>query len=339
MQSFDTSNPIFVCGPTNPEDIVRLPGTPWIVASHWNMDVNSGFPPTRYGFGPLDAIQMETHEVRRLYPSSDSAVDWDRSTYPDCPEPPKSLSSHGLNVRALGNNRFRLYVANHGGRHSVEVIDVAVEGRKLRATWRGCAVASLEQLSVWPNGVAPLPQDGFILSGFNVATWRPGRGWEKFTSYQGTQPGEKLVQGPGTGGMANGVEASRDGKWVFIADTLRHSIFRAPLDGGKPTVVELSFGPDNLKWGEDGQLYAAGAEFPKFETVADYLNMYHQPVCVTGIIAASIDPETLSVKEVVNNKDGFNGRFGATSTALQVGDQLWFGSAISDRVAILRTAA
>ena len=250
VTSFDTSNPTFVLGPTNAEDIVRLPGAPWIIASHLSLDINSGMPPTVYGPGPLEAIHVDSHEVRRLYPSADSEVDWDRKTFPDRPEPPPSLSSHGLNVRPLGGNNFRLYVNNHGGRHSVEVIDVSVAGERLRTTWRGCAVAPLEELGVWPNGVAPLPEEGFILSGFNVATWRPRRGWEKFAGYEGMKPGTPIVTGPETRGMSNGVEVSRDGKWVFIADTLRQSVIRVPIGGGEQTVVKLNFGVNNLRWGD-----------------------------------------------------------------------------------------
>jgi hypothetical protein len=338
MTSFDTSDPVFVCGPTNAEDLVRLPGTPWVVASHWNMDMTSGMPPTRYGFGPLEAIHIDTHEVRRLYPSPESAVNWDRKTYPDCPEPPQSLSSHGLNVRSLGGGKFRLYVANHGDRHSVEIIDVAVEGERLRTTWRGCAVASLEDIGVWPNGVAPLPEEGFILSGYNVATWRPGRGWEKFASYEGTKPGEPLVEGPETGGMSNGVEVSRDGQWVFIADSLRQSVIRIPIGGGEQTVIQLTFFPDNLRWGEDGLLYVAGVILPKMETSEDVWKFFDESRPVTAIYAVSIDPETLAVKEVVNSADGFGGRYGLMSTALQMGDQLWLSSEKSDRIAILRIA-
>lgn len=334
MKSFDTSNPTFVFGPVNAEDIVRLPGAPWIIASHLNLDITSGMPPTVYGPGPLEAIRIDSHEVRRLYPSTDSEVDWDRKTFPECTEPPPSLSSHGLNVRPLGGNRFRLYVNNHGSRHSVEIIDVAVDGERLRTTWRGGVVAPLEELGVWPNGVAPLPDEGFILSGFNVATWQPGRGWEKLLGYDGMKPGTPIVTGPETCGMSNGVEVSRDGKWVFIADTLRESVIRIPLGGGEQKVIKLNFRANNLRWGEDGRLYVAGAIWPHIEPEDEH-KLFELSQAVTGIIAVSIDPETLNVQEAVNNADGLNGRYGATSTALQVGDQLWLSSEISDRIAIL----
>ena len=337
MKPFDTSNPLFVYGPIKAEDLVRLSGTPWIVASHLNLDLSSGMPPTLYGFGPLRAIRMDTHEVRLLYPTSDSAVDWDRTTFPDCPQPPDSLSSHGLNVRPLGGNKFRLYVCNHGGRHSVEIIDVAVHGEQLHTTWRGGVPVAVNDLGVWPNGVAPLPEEGFILSGYNVAKWRPGRGWEKFDSYQGLKPGAPTVRG--AGGMSNGVEVSRDGQWIFIADSLRETVIRVPIGGGEQTVFDFNshpgFHPDNLRWGEDGLLYVCGPILPKFQRDEDFIKCFDHSFMVTGILVMSIDPKTLAVREVVNSADGFELRYGLTSTALQVGDQLWLGTEIGDRVAVL----
>jgi hypothetical protein len=336
MTSVDTTAPIFVHGPTNAEDLVRLPGTPWVIASHWNMDVTSGMPPTRYGFGPLKAIRIDTHEVSRLYPSAESAVDWDRETYPDCREPPQSLSSHGLNVRPLGGDKFRLYVANHGDRHSVEIVDVLADGVRLRATWRGGVVAPLQEMGVWPNGVAPLPGEGLILSGFNVAMWRPGSGWEKFGSYEGGRPGESPQPGAVPAGMSNGIEVSPDGQWVFIADSRRRTVIRAPMRGGKQTVIQLGFMPDNLRWGEDGLLYAAGLILPKFETPAQLWALFEQSRPVTSIHAISIHPETLAVKEVLNSEDGLGGRYGMASTALQIGDELWVGSEKTEYIAILK---
>lgn len=330
----DLSDPAFACGVNNAEDLVALRGTPWIVASHLNLDLDSGMPPTRYGFGPLQAVRIDTREVRRLFPASDSEVSWDRKTYPDCAKPPQMLSSHGLGVRPLGKNRFRLYAANHGERHSVEIIDVEVDDRGPRATWRGCAVVSVEDLGVWPNGVAPMPDDGFILSGYNLATWQPGRGWKKFPSFKGFMPGEPLVRG-GELGFSNGVEVSPDGKWIFIADGLRSAVVRVPIDGGEQTAIKVDH-PDNLRWGEDGRLYVASPIFPKEWTSGDeFKKCLKKLLCVTGMHIAAIDPKTLAVEEIMRNDDGLKGKYGLSTTALQIGDQLWIGTERAPYLAII----
>lgn len=335
------SEPSFVCGVNNAEDLVRLAGTSWLVASHFNPDVTSGMPPTRYGFGPLQAVHIDTHKVSILYPAPESKVDWDKQTYPDCSAPPTSISSHGLGARQIGENRFRLYAINHDGRHSVEVIDVDAAGVQLRATWRGCVDVSMEKLNVWPNAVAPLPDDGFILSGYNVATWKPKRGWEKFTDFQGTNPGEPY--GHQGRGYANGVQVSPSGQWVFIADMQRKAVYRFPMDGGEPTVIPLpvgrdNLGPDNLKWGDDGRLYAATPVFPKEwhpDTVDDFVTCFQRSLCVTGTFVAAIDIETLDVEVLVRNEDGFKGRHGLTSTALPIANNLWLTSERSECLAVL----
>jgi hypothetical protein len=239
-------------------------------------------------------------------------------------------------VRPLGGAKFRLYVANHGDRHSVEIVDVLADGGRLRATWRGGVVAPLQEMGVWPNGVAPLPGEGLILSGFNVAMWRPGSGWEKFGSYEGGRPGESPQPGAVPAGMSNGIEVSPDGQWVFIADSRRRTVIRAPMRGGKQTVIQLGFMPDNLRWGEDGLLYAAGLILPKFETPAQLWALFEQSRPVTSIHAISIHPETLAVKEVLNSEDGLGGRYGMASTALQIGDELWVGSEKTEYIAILK---
>jgi hypothetical protein len=310
-----------VFGAKNAEDLVHLTGTPWIVASDFNLGFVGPANATKaeWRFGPLEAIRIDTHEVRRLYPTPESAVDWDRKMYPDCPSPPESLSSHGLNVRRLGPDMYRLFVANHGGRQSVEVIDVRVQGGRLSTTWRGGILAP-EWIS--PNGVVPLPGGGIALSGVGVGIWRPGRGWNR-------------VEGV-TGG--NGIELSKDGKWLFIAvdDVPDKSVVRVPVAGGPAqTVLRIDgFAPDNLRWGEDGCLYLAGQFFPKHFQEADWMAAFKRPILDVGFGVVQIDAETLAAKEIFRS-EGIKDAFGAATTALQVGACFWVGTFHGDRIAIL----
>lgn len=324
----DASDPMFVCGLQHPEDLVHLLGTPWVIATSINFKM--GNPPYDIGPGPLSAVHLHTHIVQRLYPSSDSRVDWDSKTYPDCAAPPPLFSSHGLNFRRLGEGRYRLYVANHGSRESVEIIDVAVLGAQLQATWRGCILVSVKDLGIWPNALAPLSGGGLVLAGYNIAVWLPGRGWQKFQAYKGMTPGAQDGDG-----FANGVEVSPDEKFIFVADTLRNQVIRFSLDGRERESVNLTFTPDNLRWGENGLLYVTGPIWPKWKHAGDDDKCFQEPICVTGIGVASIDPRTFALKDVVHNKEGVRDKFGAPTTALQVGKNLWIGTSRGNRVLIV----
>jgi len=280
----DPSDPGFICGLDNAEDLVRLTGTPWVVASHRNFEMT---PPFKASFGPIMVVRIDTHEVHRLYPTAESIVDWDRKIYPDCPSPPASISSHGLNVKPLGQNKFRLYVANHGDRQSVEIIDITVRAEQLLSTWRGC-IRSPEK--IFPNGLVPLPGGGVALSGFGVATWVPGRGWSAVNKIAGS----------------NGVEVSRDGHWLFVADDTTKAIIRVLVQGaGAQKVVKLDFYPDNLRWGEDGHLYVAG---PYWREGFPIDECYKSPDCLIGTKVVQFDPDTLTTKEVFRS-DGVAGLF------------------------------
>ena len=313
----DPLDPNFVCGLKNAEDLVRLGDTPWIVASHLDYSISGGnavFGP----HGPVEAVRIDTHQVHQLYPAPDAHNDWDRSMYPDCSRPPEGFSSHGLNVLRLGARNFRLLVANHGGRESVEIIDVSIRHSQPVATWRGCIRAPH---GINPNALAPLPHGGVALSGGQVAIWRPKRGWKAIEGIQKE---------------ANGIEASHDGRWLFVNLYGEQTIVRVPVAGGPvDTIFRGDFTPDNLRWGEDGMLYVAG-QYPGNHPGWIACRAKNLQLCDVGFVVAQIDPATLATKEVLRS-DGLKGFFGAATTALQVGDHFWLGSFWGDRVAILST--
>jgi hypothetical protein len=309
----NTANRAFVCGVTNPEDIVHVPGTPWIIASDLQLPTSENGP---FGFGPLSAIEMNTHEVRRLYPSIGASVDWDQTTYPNCPAPPVNLSSHGLNVRPLSAKNFRIYVVNHGGRESIEIIDVEVRRENLVPTWRGCVVLPDGKAA---NAVVPLGGDSMAVSvwGKGAAIWTSGAGWKDVD---------------GVSGNADGIGVSRDGKFLFVTLYLERQIARASVDGrAVPLVFLVDLYPDNLRWGENGRLYVTG--HPDVDHWEDCLRA-EVTICDGGFIVAQINPDA-ATSEVVYHSDGIKGAFGVASTALQIGSHIWLSSFIADRLAIL----
>ncbi len=299
----DPKNPSFVCGLKYPEDLVHLRGSQWVVASSADKETKP----------PLMAIRTDTREVTPLFPIPANAADWDSKTYPDCKEPPKAVSSIGLNVKQLGKDKYRLFVVNRGDRFGVEIVDIAVSGKELKATWRGCVVAP--EGTPPPNAVAPLDDGGILLSGMGLQSWRPGKGWAKVGDVKGS----------------NGVDTSADGKTIYVNDVMARTLSKLDVDGKVlASTPKLDFNPDNLRWGDDGALYIAGASPTGTEWVAGCMK---GTMCDVSFIGARVDPATLALTEIVRS-EGFKGAFGAGTTALKIGDQIWFGSFRGDRAYI-----
>ena len=146
----------FICGPANAEDLVRVPGTDWVLASRM------ANPADRQGmFYLLDAGD---HSWRKLSIDEIPAAQ-DKALYPDCPDRPTSatLRGHGIALDEQGGT-LKLLAINHGGRESVEVFGVTANGStEPSLTWQGCVVAPQgAQL----NSVVPLPGGGFAATKF-----------------------------------------------------------------------------------------------------------------------------------------------------------------------------
>ena len=98
----------FICGPVNAEDLVKLPGTDWVLASRMAGPGVSG--------GALYLLNAGDHRWRSL--DLDAIADArDVALYPDCPGKPTAavFSGHGIAVDRNGD-RLKLLAINHGGR-------------------------------------------------------------------------------------------------------------------------------------------------------------------------------------------------------------------------------
>ncbi|MDE2473502.1 MAG: hypothetical protein KGO48_00470 [Alphaproteobacteria bacterium] len=215
-----------------------------------------------------------------------------------------------------------LYVVHHGSRESIEVFELDARPRAPTLTWIGCAVAP-DPIGL--NSVVGLSDGGFVTTNFlprdadaaarermmageingEVWEWHPGTGWNKV-------PGSEAA-GP------NGLEISRDGKWLYIGGWGSQSFIR--LSRGQTPVkrdsVPVGFRLDNLRWAPDGTLLAAGQGGTAPSQTSN---------------VAKVDPTTLKVQELIRqpNIDGF----GVSTVAIQVANELWLGSVRGDRIAI-----
>lgn len=314
----------FICGVQNPEDLVQVPNTQWLVAS--GMAPGSG----------LHIVDTRAKTARNLYAPGSPGVRADKTTYASCPGPldPKQAVLHGLSLRPTPDGRSRVYATNHGGRESVEVFELNVAGAAPTATWIGCVLMP-DKLAA--NSVASF-SDGSLVATVLIM---PGKTFED--AFAGRVTGAVFLWTPGTAAFRqlpgtelsanNGIETSPDDREFFVASTTTKRIVAfSRSDTSKPlrTAQLKEFGPDNIRWTAGNRLITAGmiddepgcGGPPKTEAGIR---------CSRGYVAATIDPRTMAVTEIARGPA--NPAFTGTAIAMRVGDELWLGSFNADRIA------
>lgn len=323
----------YVLGTDGAEDIVALPGGRWLIA---------GGLAQASGPGTLHLVDRTARAAARMEGTITFAPD--RAAFPDCPGPydPSRLSAHGVNLRPEADGAATLYAVNQG-RSAIEVFRAAGSNTMPRLTWVGCVplppgavgngvaplpsggiaatlMAAPELLPPLPDGVARKPTDAMDMmrqgqpTGY-AAEWFRGRGWRKVPGSEGSGP--------------NGIEASQDGRWLWVAMWGSGEVIRVARKG-KPrrTAIKLPILPDNVRWGDDGALWAAGA--------ADrdaYFACWQKPGCRSEYGIVRIDPRSLQAAPVPH-PDG-RPAFGDATTALLAGGELWLAAYPTDRLAVL----
>jgi len=301
-----------VCGQQAPEDLIVLPGGQWVVAGAYA------------GTGGIHLIGVRDRKSVVAYPSASASRRPDARTYPGCPGPPDGaadarFTTHGLYLQPGANSVHKLFVVGHGSRESVEVFEVDARAGTPAFTWIGCVIAP-DPIGL--NSVRAFPDGGFIATNFRarnsspadrdrmMAGERNGELWEWHTA-----SGWQRVAGSEASG-ANGIEISDDGRWYYVAAWGSQSFFR--LSRGQATPrrdeIPLGFRVDNVHWAPGGKLLAGGQGAQGTEIV-------------------EIDPAAMTVRPVARRAD--DDAFRAGTVAAPVGDQLWIGSFLGDRIAIL----
>lgn len=319
----------FICGVNRPEDMVVIEGTPWVLVSNLGDE--------KWAHGGFNIVDSRSRRVTVLKPDLGGQKD---SAYRDCPGAPDAiaLSAHGLSVRPEANGRHSVYAVNHGGRRSIEVYDLDVSAAP-RLTWKGCVVMPPPLIG---NSVAHLPGASMAVtvlrdtsdpkgserlaeglpSGFALE-WSPTAGWTFI-------PGSEISGN-------NGIVATPDGKWLFINGSGSGTINKLSR-GAVPYKKEtrrVGFVADNIRWTRDAKLIVAGT--------ASSMSMLiekcgpassHPPVCPLPSTVVRVDPETMKVDQIMTEQATKN--FGAASGAIIVGDELWVGSFLGNRIGTVK---
>ncbi len=299
----------FVCNLVNMEDFVPVDGGRWLVGGSL-IEKSVG----------LYLVDTQAKSAKSVSLSLSAKPD---PLYSGCAAPDlKALQTHGVDVKQVGGHT-RVYAINHGGRESVEIFDLHPAGGT--AEWVGCALppagVNSNSISAMAGGAFAITKfldtndkDGFqhILSGQvtgAVYLWTPGKGFNEV-------PGTRLSGD-------NGILSSRDGRWLYINAYGSREIYRVPVSGhGKRSVAKVDFCPDNLRWAPDGSIFVTG-QFIN----ARALNTTH------GWATVRLDPKAMTTTPVV--KKAALKVFDDATSAVQVGQTLWFATFHGDRVAYI----
>ncbi len=309
----------FVCGPAAAEDLVRVPDTLWIVGSGM-AEANSP--------GRLHLIDSTKKTWEVLYPGPDAKNDPDTKSYPACPgaPDPKKFGAHGIAIRDDGKRTSTLLAVNHG-REAIEIFKLNAAGTKPSIRWVGCV---LMDDHTFLNSVAFLPGGGFVATKFYDPKAPEGFGAIAAHKLTGgvlewhAETGVKPISGTDITG-ANGIEVSKDGKWLYVAAWGTQELVRFSHGGGalKKDVAKLDFSPDNLRWAPDGRILVAGQN-GSFSTVGGV-------PAFKGWTVVKWDPVTLKTTEIA--KDAGASPIQNVSVAIEVAGTLWLGPFRGDRVA------
>jgi hypothetical protein len=317
----------FICGAAQPEDLVRIPGTRWLVASGFSDGAS------------IKLVDTRSRMLRAWYTGEVAEVRADSERFRYCPGPPdaRRFNTQGLTLRSSSVTLHELFVANHGGRESVEIFQIDSTNDEPRLTWIGCV---LMPAATPANSVATF-SDGTILA--SVLTG-PGKSITDFVRGEITggvyewRPGERgfrLLAGTQLPGN-NGIETSRDDREFYVvAFAWRTVLVYSRDDPSKPRrrAVAPGFMPDNIHW--DGErLILAGMQHdePACGGTRKIVNGAADPMrCHRGYIVAELDPVSMEFSLLAYDKP--DPHFNGVSAARIVNGELWLGSWQADRIA------
>lgn len=307
------------CRFMNPEDLALLPdGDTLIVSQFGSMD---GSRP-----GSILAYSLSQRSIRTLYPKPD-AEDSPRWGDPSCPPPdPARFAPHGIDLQARDDGTLSLLVVNHGGRESVEFLEV-VDGD---LDWRGCAQPPAP---AWLNDVVGAPDGSFWVThmmpsdsqtlatvkgllgqdtGF-VYEWRPDAGFSRVAGSDGPMP--------------NGIERSPDGQFLYINQYLAGEVRKLDLGTGRVVATATAPGPDNVTWSRDGKLLVASHTAGVTELAA--CGDLFEGACGFEYEIVRIDPADMSRQTLVRHSGA---PLGGVTVAVDTGSEFVFGTFAGDRI-------
>lgn len=231
----------FISGVNNAEDLIRVPGAPFVIASGRISDQE----------GQLYAINTETANVIEMFPDNALPPEAGTEASYGCPGPTSRFQPHGVSIRPGEGQQHTLYVVGHGEREAIEIFSLNVDGAVPALRWTGCIPAPAEvdrfnAITALPdNRIAVTnlpPRESINRGGGEVWEWSSTSGWR-------VVPGSTM-HGP------NGVVSSPDGAWLYVAEYFNRTLVKISRGQQPPIVqrVSVNYSIDNIRWSQQGQL-------------------------------------------------------------------------------------
>jgi arylesterase / paraoxonase len=240
---------------------------------------------------------------------------------------------HGISLWIGEDGKASLFVVNHpfpgtdADAHTIEILDFQPDGTlATRATLRD------RTLLVTPNDIVAVGPDRFYVT--NTQGNAPGgaqalelllrRSQARLVYYDGAKFSAVLEPRR----YLNGINVSRDGRQLYLAETTPQNLLVYDRDPATESLtltrtIELGTGPDNIEIGENGELWI-GAH-PKPLATLQYLTRA-EPTAPSQVLRVSPDGQ---IEEVYLN-DGT--QISALSTAAARGNRLFFGQVAGDGI-------
>jgi sugar lactone lactonase YvrE len=311
----------FVCGLDQPEDLLQIGGSKWVIAS--GMGEHGG----------IFLLDTEAKAARRFFTGASKP---DLKTYPDCPRAPASFNSHGIALRpAKADGTYTLYSVTHQPFESIQVFAVDARGPTPGITWTGCvklpadfrtnSVTAKSDGTILANVQMHGKASDFISGNITGGVWAWDPNSKKLNLLKGTELAGN-----------NGIEISPDEKEIYIAVSGTQTVAIYDLaDTSRParTIRTPFYNLDNIHWSGD-RLIAAGMMFdePACGGTRKQIQDAHGNMnCHRGWVVSQLDPKTMRWRILAYGEP--NASFGGIATGLVIGKTLWISSFQMDRVA------
>lgn len=308
----------FICGLENPEDLAKVPSSPWVIVSAWQAD------------GHLSAVPTRKGRTLEIYPGEDPQARQDTERYADCPGPmPENFWAHGLSLLPGDDEVHTLFVVRHGGREAIEVFELDGREATPSVTWIGCVLPPEGAPAQDFNSVVWLPDGGLAATRFavdEVSEWHPGSGWSVVPGSQGISP--------------NGLEVSPDGRYFYIGGWGTETLYRLSREAPyQRDELWVGFHVDNVHLDDDGRLLLAGQDATT-QAVLDCIFNADGTYTTDNSRCRNIISRVLSVDQDLQNDEEIfryrtNDNLALGTAAIQVDDRIWIGGLRGERVAVI----